>query len=120
MSHEHFCDVAGHWWKCSGTALRPGDTEPSICLCIGCRLPLEQGDHSRCKKRVELVACPEHLNEERRRMEEARKECERRAAEFAFEEKWARMKALPEGPEKHALAGQIVEWLFGDGDKQRP
>jgi hypothetical protein len=29
------------------------------------------------------------------------------------------MKALPDGPEKHALAEEIVEWMFGGGDKQR-
>jgi hypothetical protein len=53
-------------------------------------------------------------------MEEGRKEYDRRAAEFGFDGKWARMKALPAGPEKHALAGEIVEWMFGDGDRQRP
>ena len=37
---------------------------------------------------------------------------EQRAAAFGFNEKWARMKALPDGPEKHALAGEIVKWLF--------
>jgi hypothetical protein len=45
-------------------------------------------------------------------MEESRKEYERRAAEFGFDGKWARMKALPVGPEKHALAQEIVGWLF--------
>jgi len=44
--------------------------------------------------------------------EEAEKERERRAAEFGLDEKWAQMKALPDGPEKHALAKEIVEWLF--------
>jgi hypothetical protein len=112
MSHRHFCGVAGHWWRCSGTALRRGGTEPSVCLCAGCRLPLEGGDHARCKNRVELVAWPEHQDEERRRMEEAKSEHERQRAEFGFDEKWARMKALPDGEEKHALAKEIVEWLF--------
>jgi hypothetical protein len=45
-------------------------------------------------------------------MEEGKKESDRRAAEFGFDGKWARMKALPDGPEKHALAKEIVEWLF--------
>jgi len=45
-------------------------------------------------------------------MEEARKEHDRQRAEFGFDGKWARMKALPDGPEKHALAEGIVEWLF--------
>jgi hypothetical protein len=44
--------------------------------------------------------------------EEAERDFERRAAEFRFDEKWARMKALPVGPEKDALAEEIVEWLF--------
>lgn len=120
LSHRHFCDVAGHWWECEGKAPRLGDKEPSACVCDACHAPLEQGDHSRWKNRVELVACPEHRDEERRRMEEARKAHERRAAEFGFDEKWARMKALPDGPEKHALAEDIVKWLFGGGDKRRP
>jgi hypothetical protein len=73
---------------------------------------LEQGDHSGCKNLVELVACPDHRDEQPRRREKAGKEFERRAAEFGFEDKWARMKALPDGPERHALAEEIVEWLF--------
>jgi hypothetical protein len=73
---------------------------------------LEQGDHSRCKNLVELIACSGHRDEQIRRRKEAGKEFERRAAEFGFDEKWARMKALPEGPERHALAEEIVEWLF--------
>ena len=120
MSHQHFCDVMGHWFDCGGKALRRGDMEPSVCVCDRCGLPLEEGDHNQCKNRVELVACPAHREEERLKMGQARKESERRAAEFGFDEKWARMKALPDGPEKHALAGEIVEWMFGGGDKQRP
>jgi uncharacterized protein YbaR (Trm112 family) len=73
---------------------------------------MEQGDHSRCKNLVEIVACPEHRDEQLRRREEAEMEFQRRAAEFRFDEKWKRMKALPVGPEKHALAEEIVKWLF--------
>jgi hypothetical protein len=29
-----------------------------------------------------------------------------------LDEKWARMKSLPDGPEKDALAEEFVEWLF--------
>jgi hypothetical protein len=79
-------------------------------VCV-CGLPLEGFDHSGCNAPVELVACSQH-REERRRKEEARKEFERRAAAFGFDEKWARMKALPDGEEKHALAEEIVEWLL--------
>jgi hypothetical protein len=45
-------------------------------------------------------------------MEEAKKKHAQQAAEFGFDDKWARMKSLPEGPEKHALAEEIVKWLF--------
>ena len=119
MSHRHFCDVAGHWWECNGTALRAGDTQPSVCTCLPCGLPLEGFDHSQCDDPVELLACPEHRHEELRQREEARKKSEQRAAEFGFDEKWARMKALPDGPEKHALFMEIVAWSFRDRDKQR-
>lgn len=112
MSHQHFCDVVGHPWECCGTALRLGQKEPTVCTCHGCHLPLEQGDHSRCKNLVELVACPQHWDEQLRRKENAGIEFERRAAEFGFEEKWARMKSLPDDAEKHALAEEIVKWLF--------
>ena len=63
MSHLHFCEITGHEWVCEGTALRPdaGDTKPSVCMCMQCQTPLEQGDHSKCP--VELVICPAHLAE---------------------------------------------------------
>jgi hypothetical protein len=93
-------------------ALRLGDKEPSVCTCHSCRLPLEQGDHSGCKNLVELLACPEHRDEQLRRREEAETEFERRATDFGFDGKWARLKALPVGPERDALAEEIVKWLF--------
>ena len=83
-----------------------------MCICHACRAPLEQGDHSRCRNLVEIVACPEHRGEQLRRRQEAEKVFERRAAEFGFDEKWARMKSLPDGPAKHTLAEEIVKWLF--------
>ena len=92
--------------------MRFEDKEPSVCVCHSCRVPLEEGDHSQCKNLMEIVACPEHWDEQRRRKENAGIEFERRAAEFGFEGKWARMKALPDGAEKHALAEEIVAWLF--------
>lgn len=112
MSHRHLCDIAGHMWDCDGAAQRLADEEPSVCMCHGCRLPLEQGDHSRCKNLVEIVTCPEHRDEQLRRRQKAEKEFERRSAEFGFDEKWGRMKALPVGPDKDALAEEIVKWLF--------
>ena len=112
MSHRHLCDVTDHLWDCDGTAVRLGQKEPTVCTCHSCRLPLEQGDHSHCKNLVELVACAEHRDEQLLRLEEAEKEFERRATEFGLTEKWERLKALPLGPEKDALADEIVKWLF--------
>jgi len=119
MSHRHFCDVADHWWDCNGAAQRLEDKEPSICTCHACHAPLEQGDHSRCRNLVELVACPRHRDEQVRRREEAAKDFERRAAEFGFDRKWALMKSLPGGPERDALAEEILAWLFGDADTRQ-
>ena len=72
MAHRHWCDVYGHEWDCEGTALRhlAGDTEPSVCMCIRHRVPMEEGDHSECS--IELVACPEHREEQLRRINENR------------------------------------------------
>ena len=47
MSHQHYCDVAGHDWVCDSLD----------CVCI-CSLQMESGDHSACP--IELAACPEH------------------------------------------------------------
>lgn len=68
MSHRHFCDYFGHEWECNGAALRPlaGDTEPSVCMCPWHQVPMEDGDHSDCP--AELLACPEHREEQLRKM----------------------------------------------------
>jgi hypothetical protein len=58
MSHRHYCDFAGHDWKCSS----------QDCECL-CGFPTEGHDHSECP--VELRACPEHALEEQRRIQEA-------------------------------------------------
>ena len=70
MGHRRACDF-GHYWECDGTALRPlaGDTEPSVCMCIRHRVPMEEGDHSECS--IEILTCPEHR--ELRKMEKANK-----------------------------------------------
>ncbi len=83
MSHQHFCHVAGHYWQCEGKALRPGNTEPSVCVCLPCGRPLEGYDHSGCNAPVELLACPEHIEEERRSIEEIRQRHGVSAAEEA-------------------------------------
>jgi hypothetical protein len=62
-------------------ALRGGDTEPFVCVCLPCGRPVEGYDHSRCNGPVELLACPEHREEERRSIDEARKRCGGSAAE---------------------------------------
>jgi len=72
MSHRHFCHVAGHYWECEGKALRGAEREPTVCVCAPCGRPLEGFDHSACKDIIELVACPEHMEEERRSIEEFR------------------------------------------------
>jgi len=64
MSHQHFCSFKMHWWECSGTALRLGQKEPSVCLCTTCKLPLEAGDHSKCDS-YEAITCPQHMEEYR-------------------------------------------------------
>ena len=68
MSHRHFCDFAGHYWDCEGAAVRPllGSTEPSVCMCLTHGVSMEEGDHSDCS--VELIACPEHRDEQMRAM----------------------------------------------------
>jgi hypothetical protein len=64
VSHQHACDVAGHYWECDGIALRAiaGRLEPTICMCPFCDIPMEEGDHSECP--VELLACPQHQDEQ--------------------------------------------------------
>ena len=60
MSHIHYCDFTGHQWECEGTALRPltGNTEPSVCMCQVCEVPMEDGDHSGCRRACRaLTAC---------------------------------------------------------------
>jgi hypothetical protein len=68
MSHQHACDVAGHYWQCEGVALRPiaGHLEPTICMCPFCEIPMEEGDHGGCP--VELLACPQHQDEQLQEM----------------------------------------------------
>jgi hypothetical protein len=73
---------------------------------------LEVYDHSGCNAPIELVACPEHIEEERQHVEEARKEIDRARAEFRLGEKMARLNSLAEGPEKDALSKDVVDWLF--------
>jgi hypothetical protein len=57
MTHKHWCEIGKHEWECDGTqAVRvwAGETEPTPC-----GIPPDDG--------IELVSCPEHLEEERRR-----------------------------------------------------
>ncbi len=60
MSHQHYCDTAGHYWECEGKTLRGADTEPTVCICLPCGRPLEGFDHSGCRAPIELLACREH------------------------------------------------------------
>ena len=111
MSHQHFCDAASHWFECDGKALHRGDTEPSVCVCDTCGLPLEQGDHSRCKNLVELLACPAHRDGERGRtlaaeMEQAVAHQEAAYAEF--------MKTTEGTPQYHRALEDFLLLLFPD------
>ena len=66
MSHRHFCDFAGHYWECDGTAVRLLAPEPSVCVCLDHGVPMDQGDHSACS--LELLSCPEHRADQMRAM----------------------------------------------------
>ena len=57
MTHKHWCEIGQHEWDCDGTlAIRTwaGMTEPSPCT------PMPDDG-------IELVTCPDHREEERRR-----------------------------------------------------
>jgi len=115
MSHRHFCDYAGHYWVCEGTTLRPiaGETEPSPCMCLDHDVPtsMEDGDHSQCT--VELIACPEHRDEQLREISKIEEEIDRRNAEFGLQQKWDKMQAMPDCPKKDALIDEILTFMFG-------
>ena len=68
MSHQHFCDFAGHYGECEGNAVRlfAKDSAPTQCMCLNHQVSMEDGDHSTCS--VELLACPEHREEQIRQM----------------------------------------------------
>lgn len=66
MGHKHWCDFAGHEWECNGLALRLFRNEPTPCVCLQHGVSMEDGDHSACS--VELVACPEHHDDQMRAM----------------------------------------------------
>jgi hypothetical protein len=112
MSHKHFCDVAGHWWECNGKAMRSGNAERSVCICLPCGRPLEGFDHSSCDDPVELLACPDHHQLYRRHVEEVKKGLDRQRAEFGLEQKLAKLQSLPDGPEKDSLNKEVADWVF--------
>lgn len=60
MSHQHACDVAGHYWECDGYALRTfsGRAFWTKCICI-CGIAMTARDHRDCP--IELLPCPEHV-----------------------------------------------------------
>jgi hypothetical protein len=59
--HRHACS-SGHYWDCEGTAVRCGETMPTICMCLDHGVLMEEGDHSRCS--IELLDCPRHRTEQ--------------------------------------------------------
>ena len=66
MSHKHWCDYAGHYWDCDGTAVRLFQAEPIVCMCADHGTPMEDGDHSDCT--IELLSCPQHRADHMRAM----------------------------------------------------
>ena len=66
MPHQHWCDYLGHYYWCQGTATRLFASEPSVCMCLNCGTPMEQGQHSECS--IELLSCPEHRADHMRAM----------------------------------------------------
>jgi hypothetical protein len=70
MTHRHFCDFAGHEWVCEGNAVRLSaqNCEPTPCVCLQHGVSMDEGDHGACI--VELLACPEHRDEQLRQMGE--------------------------------------------------
>jgi len=100
-----------HWFECNGKVLRRGDMEPSVCICDTCGLPLEEGDHGRCQKFVELVSCPEHRDEERRSLVAAEMQQVAACQEAAYAEFMKAMEGTPEY--YHALEG-FLSRLFPD------
>jgi hypothetical protein len=70
MSHRHFCDYEGHFWECEGAAVRQfaENSERTPCICITHSASMEDGDHSECP--VELLACPEHRQQQLRQLSE--------------------------------------------------
>jgi hypothetical protein len=66
MSHRHWCDYAGHYWDCQGTAVRLFAPEASVCMCLDHSVPMNEGDHSACS--VELLSCPDHRADQMKTM----------------------------------------------------
>ena len=111
MSHRRFSDVIGGRFECEGNALHHGDNKPSVCVCETCGLPLEEGDHTRCKNPVKLVSSGEHSGEERRSIVAAKMEQSTACQEAAYAEFMRRMEGTPEYYQ--ALEGFIL-LLFPD------
>ncbi len=66
MSHRHWCDYSGHYWDCSGTAVRLFQNEATVCMCIKHGVSMDNGDHNACP--IELLSCPEHRADQLRAM----------------------------------------------------
>ena len=64
--HKHWCDFAGHEWECSGAARRLYRNKPTPCVCLQHGTSMDDGDHSACS--IELIACPEHHDDQMRAM----------------------------------------------------
>jgi len=73
LSHRHSCDYKGHGWECDGTNGSVDlNAEPVPCRCVWHGEPIEDGDHTMCP--VELLACPEHREEQQHSLDQLRRD----------------------------------------------
>jgi hypothetical protein len=80
MSHRHFCDFAGYYWECQGTALQLPASVATICRCVDHGVPVEDGNQSLCT--IELLACPDDRIDQMRVMGHERTVCPRCVGKF--------------------------------------
>lgn len=73
-------------------------------------------DDDPSKFQIELLSCPEHPMVE---PNEAKRDSDRRAAEFGFDGKLARLHSMPDGAESNSLIYSILKFMFGhDSSKE--
>jgi len=96
MSHRHYCDAAGHDWKCRSRK----------CVCI-CREPMHRADHSKCP--VELRACPKHRAEAHTNTAPAVEKTASKALPIKFPPEH-RLRQAMRRASRHAECGAFCVW----------